>query len=279
MASPTTPKNKQAFKTPGSQKKASSTPTISAGDSSGRLFTMAVVALVVVGMGVVAFLASQRDSDIPNGPQVAEVEVDGTPLAQFPRDAQLAVTDASSDAAVGQVAPTLRGTDFDGESVTIGADGRAKAVYFLAHWCPNCQAEVPVVQGLVDSGQVPDGVDLYAVSTSVRDQPNANYPPELWFNREGWTSPVMRDSETSTALGAWGGVSFPYVVYLDGDNRVISRSAGQLDEVVTLSLWQALAEGTSTGSVEGDDEGTTQLDEEGNPIDPPAGGTEEPTGD
>ncbi len=100
------------------------------------------------------------------------------------RETQIAITDATTDAAVGQVAPTITGTTFDDQEVTIGPDGTPKAVYFLAHHCQFCQAEVPVIQGLVDSGQQPDGMQIYAVSTSVIDRPNANYPPELWFNRE-----------------------------------------------------------------------------------------------
>ncbi len=58
-----------------------------------------------------------------------------------------------------------------------------------------------------------------------------------------------------------GGVSFPYVVYMDGDNRVLSRSAGQLTEAVTLALWNNLATGTSIGSAEGDGDNSTSADD------------------
>ena len=177
------------------------------------------------------------------------------------RETEIAVTDATSDAAVGQVAPTITGTTFDEQEVTIGPDGTPKAVYFLAHHCQFCQAEVPVIQGLIDSGQKPDGMEVYAVSTSVLDRPNANYPPELWFNLENFTPLTIRDSANSQAFAAMGGVSFPYVVYMDGDNRVLNRSAGQLNEAVTLSLWNNLVSGASVGSVEGDGDRSTSVDE------------------
>lgn len=260
MTTPAQPKNRQGFKPPSSAKKGPA-PKISADGNSGRGFTIAVVALVVLGMAAVAVLASQRDSDLPNGPQVSDVTIEGSPLPEFPRETQLAITDATNDAAVGQVAPTITGTTFDDQAVTIGPDGIPKALYFLAHHCQFCQAEVPVVQGLIDSGQKPDGMEIYAVSTSVLDRPNANYPPELWLNRENFTPSTIRDSENSQAFNAMGGVSFPYVVYVDGDNRVLSRSAGQLNESVTLALWNNLATGTSIGSVEGAADNSTSAED------------------
>ena len=52
-----------------------------------------------------------------------------------PYDATLA-----EDPAVGMTIPTVTGTDFDGNDITItGDDGKAKVIVFVAHWCPHCQ--------------------------------------------------------------------------------------------------------------------------------------------
>ena len=238
MAAETT-KNRQAFTTNVNTKKP--TPTITANDSSGRGFTMAIVALVVVGLGVIAFLATNRESDVPDGEQIGAVDIEGPALIQFPDGAS--VTNASTDAAVGTTAPTLTGLNFDELEVKIEPDGRNKAVYFLAHWCPNCQDEVPQVQSLIDGGSLPDNVDVYAVTTSVT-QSRPNYPPETWLKKEGWTGTILRDDENSRAFNAYGGASFPYVVYLDGDNNVVSRSAGTLEPVLTQTIWEGLAAGS-----------------------------------
>lgn len=260
MSSPTTPKNKQTFKAPTTPGKVSA-PAITANDSSGRGFTIAIIALVVVGLGAVAFLATNRDTDLASGPQVSDVTVEGSPIPDFPSDAGVSVTDTSNDGVIGQVAPTLIGTTFDEEAIQIGPDGRPKAVYFLAHFCQFCQQEVPVIQNLIDTGQKPEGIDLYAVSTGVNvEQPGANYPPETWLNRENWTVPTMRDSAASIAFNSMGGQSFPYVVYLDGDNRVLTRSAGQLDESITLQLWNNLAAGAATDSVESEGDNSTSAE-------------------
>ncbi|MEZ5410438.1 MAG: TlpA disulfide reductase family protein [Acidimicrobiales bacterium] len=173
----------------------------------------------------------------PAGAATAPVSVEGTSLAEMP---DVLVTGAD-DPAAGSVAPTLRGTDFDGNPVTIGADGRAKVIYFVAHWCPHCQAEVPLIQQLIDSGQKPDNVDIYAVSTAVRPE-SGNYPPSTWLDREGFSSVTMRDDGGSSAVLAFGAGGFPYAVYLDSQNRVIARSAGELGIDGIAQMWALTSE-------------------------------------
>ncbi len=168
----------------------------------------------------------------PAGAATAPVSVEGAALADMPD----VVVTAEDDPAAGSVGPTLHGTDFDGKPVTIGADGRAKVIYFVAHWCPHCQAEVPLIQQLIDSGQKPDNVDIYAVSTAVRPE-SGNYPPATWLDRVGFSPVTMRDDETSSAVLAYGGGGFPYAVYLDSQNRVIARSAGELGLDGIAQMW------------------------------------------
>lgn len=215
--------------------------------SSNKLFIGALVGIFVIGAAIVAVLASNREtnaaaSGIPleDGVEVAaDVTIEGDAL---PALATSGVSTAATDPTIGTVAPTLTGTDFSGETVTIGPDGRSKVIMFLAHWCPHCQAEVPQVMGLVEEGKLPESVDIYAVSTGINPE-GGNYPPNRWLAREGWTFPIIRDSVDSQALTAFGGASFPYVVYLDGDNTVVARSAGQLSEAQTESQWLELAGG------------------------------------
>ena len=92
----------------------------------------------------------------------------------------------------------------DGRWRCIEADGSPKAIYFIAHWCPHCQAEVPLVQGLIDDGRKPDALDIYAVSTAV-DRGRGNYPPVDWLEEEGFTPIVVRDDDASSAFVEFGG--------------------------------------------------------------------------
>lgn len=216
-------------------------------DQSSKGFMLAIGAILVVGLAAVAFFVTNRGEGAATaeaGEQTADIEISGEGLTPMP--AGVSLTDAGSDPSVGQVAPALTGTGFDGSEITIEADGTPKVIYFLAHWCPHCQREVPQVQSLIDAGRVPDGLDIYAVSTAV-DRGRGNFPVSTWLEEEGFTPPTMRDNASSSALVAYGNGGFPYAVYLDGDNRVIARSSGELGADTIAQLWAATA-GAVTGS-------------------------------
>lgn len=213
---------------------------LNSGAPNNRVFVLSIIGIVVLGLAAVAYFASTRTggestaSRATDGAETAAVTTEGEPLTRLPEDVR--VSDETSDPDFGQVAPTLTGTGFDGGEVTIGADGSPKVVYFLAHWCSHCQAEVPLVQQLIEDGRVPEGLDIYGVSTAV-DSGQGNYPPSAWLDREGFGPTVVRDDADSSGYVAFGGGGFPYVVYLDGENRVVARSSGSLDADTIEQLW------------------------------------------
>jgi thiol-disulfide isomerase/thioredoxin len=176
---------------------------------------------VLVGLLAIAAVVITRD-DEPAAEAKSEtgtVSVSGTALAQLP-------SGDSADPAVGKLAPELRGTGFDGEARAITRDGRPKVVIFLAHWCPHCQREVPLIVDWLKSGK-PEGVDFYSVATSTSEQ-QPNYPPSAWLAREGWTVPVLADDADGTAAEAYGLSGFPFMVFTDADGKVVLRTAGEL---------------------------------------------------
>jgi thiol-disulfide isomerase/thioredoxin len=152
--------------------------------------------------------------------QTQSSTVTGDALPAFPED-------GSADPAVGKTAPNVSGKSFDGNSVAIRADNRPKMIMFLAHWCNHCQAEVPLVQGWINSGAAPTDVDFYSVSTSI-DANQPNYPPSAWLEREGWTPPVLADDAAGSVARAFGIGGFPFFVFVDAEGVVTQRSAGRL---------------------------------------------------
>jgi thiol-disulfide isomerase/thioredoxin len=154
----------------------------------------------------------------PSGAAAAAPVITGTALADF--------QGPNGDPAVGRPAPEVTGADFDGKPVAIEADGRPKVVIFLAHWCPHCQAEVPLIQAWVGAGDVPAGVDLVTVATGI-DPAAPNYPPDAWLEREGWTVPVIVDPTNSVAA-AYGLSAYPFWVFIGADGNVRARSTGEL---------------------------------------------------
>jgi len=124
------------------------------------------------------------------------------------------------------------GTDFSGNAVRVDAatDGPTMLV-FLAHWCPHCNAEVPVLNELRDAGSFPDDLNIIAVSTAVSpDRPN--FPPSRWIKDVDWTYPVIADGvdlAAGTYLGtaAYGLDGFPFIVLTDADGNVAARWSGE----------------------------------------------------
>lgn len=190
----------------------------------------------VVGVALVAAVALSVATETPADPSNAygTVSVQGDPLP--------VLADPQSDLAPGLVAPTLTGTTPDGTTLTIGPDGRAKILVFLAHWCPHCQAEVPrLTEYLRQTGGDP-AVDVYGIATST-SQARPNFPPTEWLAREGWPAPVILDDQQNTAGRAFGVASFPTWVIVDGSNRVLARLTGELGSEAFPGLFAFAASG------------------------------------
>jgi thiol-disulfide isomerase/thioredoxin len=177
----------------------------------------------VVGLGLIVWLAVAiaGEGAIDESIAFGEVTVEGDDLPFLQTGAP--------DPAIGLTAPTVTGETFDGEELTIGPDGNAKIVVMLAHWCPHCQAEVPLVQSWVESGGLPDGVDLYGVTVltnRVRD--GRTWPPQDWLESEGWTSPTIKDDQQSSIVNAYGMTGTPTYMVLGTDNENLGRISGEI---------------------------------------------------
>jgi cytochrome c biogenesis protein CcmG/thiol:disulfide interchange protein DsbE len=125
-----------------------------------------------------------------------------------------------------EVAPVVTGETFEGDAITIPGDGPA-VIVFLAHWCPHCQREVPVIVDWLAENGAPDGVELLGVATAI-DEGRENFPPDEWLEREGWTVPTMVDDADSSTATKYGLTAFPYFVAVDGDGTIVDRRSGEL---------------------------------------------------
>lgn len=205
--------------------------------TASRWLLPGVVVAAVVIAGVLAILlpgsntptTGGSSSVAPSASSGATPAASGSAAAREPTIAGEALPQfrgADGDAAVGTPAPTDEGSDFTGKSVSIAADGRPKVIVFIAHWCPHCQAAVPLLQTWVSAGGVPDGVDLVSVATGI-DPGRPNYPPESWLQREGWTVPVIADP-SNTVAQAYGLPGYPFWVFVGADGKVVARTVGEV---------------------------------------------------
>ena len=197
-----------------------------------------VVGLVLV-LAVAAIASSGGSDDKKTSAAGVEetrpVTVTGTALSEYEPG-------GAADPAVGKTIPDVKGQSFDGSPVEIRNDGRAKLIVFVAHWCPHCQKEVPILVDYLKSNQLPGGVDLYGVSTGVSAK-NPNYPPSDWLKKEGWTAKTLADSGDQTASDAFGLSSFPYFVAVDAAGKVVVRTSGEISTKVFADLANRAAAG------------------------------------
>jgi cytochrome c biogenesis protein CcmG, thiol:disulfide interchange protein DsbE len=193
-----------------------------------------LVPIVLVGVAVLAVVAVMASRGGDEEPAAEDSSLEQTRPVRV-TGAALPEATGPSDPAVGAAAPELAGASFAGDPVGITNDGRAKVLVFLAHWCPHCQREVPVLaRWLRENGQ-PDGVNVYGVATGTRsDRPN--YPPSEWLKRERWTQPTLADDASQSAARAYGLSGYPYFVAIDASGKVVARTSGEL----TTAQFEAL---------------------------------------
>jgi thiol-disulfide isomerase/thioredoxin len=215
------------------RKKKQKNTGVSSSRDNGNLKVIAYILLVVVGIAGAVSLGTASSSTkpatssgvtVPGGVAAAEfqnVSVTGEQLATAP--------ESGDDPAVGKAAPTLTGYDLAGRPVTIdpGSDGKATMVVFLAHWCPHCNAEVPVLNEWKEKGLMPSNLRVVGVTTASRPD-QANWPPSKWLVAKKWSFDQFADSEKQEASAAYGVGGFPFLVFIDAAGNVTSRTSGEV---------------------------------------------------
>ena len=206
---------------------------VSSARDNGNLKVVLYIVLVVVGIAGAVSLGTAGGSTktttnsgvtVPGGVAAAEfqdVSVAGEQLALAP--------ESGEDPAVGTAAPTLTGYDLAGRPVTIdpGSDGKATMVVFLAHWCPHCNYEIPVLNEWKAKGLMPPNLRVVGVTTASR-QDQANWPPSKWLVAKKWTFDQFADSEKQEAAAAYGVGGYPFLVFIDAAGNVTSRASGEI---------------------------------------------------
>ncbi len=202
--------------------------------STTRRFPLVPVLVGVAVVFIIAVVVLTFEGEV--GAEYGEPSISGDALPFLPDP-------GSSDPAIGMTAPEVTGSDFAETEVSITHGDTAKIVLFLAHWCPHCQREVPIVQDWLDSAPLPDSVELISVATNISSTRD-NFPPSAWLDREGWSSEVIRDDQSSSVATAYGLTAFPYWVFLDDDGTVLARLSGGIapsDLDVAVATLQAAA--------------------------------------
>lgn len=205
-----------------------------------------VIGVIVLVLGLAGIAAVVAGGDDGDSDSASSAEVEQNRTVSVSGDV-VPTLDAAlvDDPGIGTAFPTIEGQTFDGTPITVGGstDGPTMLVY-LAHWCPHCNAEIPELVELNDSGGIPEELTVVGVSTGV-DPTAPNYPPSEWLDDKDWPWAAMADDEASTAFVVSGGSGFPYLVILDADGKVIARASGE-KSAADLKVWIDDALSTTT---------------------------------
>lgn len=188
--------------------------------------------VAAIPAGQVAQLPAPSDSTASAAPTAGGTAVNGLPRLES----------GSTDAAVGLVISNISGQDYyTGETIDYSAgDGKARAWFVWAHWCPYCQQEMPIVSDWV-TAQAADHPNMEVVSITTAIDPSASNPLEPYLDAGEYPFPVLvdRDGTLSAQLGV---NAFPFWVFTAPDGSVLGRTAGLLQEERLVEIFAQLEE-------------------------------------
>ena len=107
-----------------------------------------------------------------------------------------------------------------------GDDGPMMVV-FLAHWCPHCNDEIPVVLEWRDSGAIPDDLQVVGVSTAV-SAGAAELPARPVAGRQGLGLADHGRRRRTHRRPPTAAPAFPFFVVVGADGTVKARTSGEL---------------------------------------------------
>jgi thiol-disulfide isomerase/thioredoxin len=171
-----------------------------------------IALVVVVVLGVVAFMGGSGGDDDVQLSQPSEVTTRGEPRS-VPIPAGDAVPDFS--------APAIGGGRIDWADY----EGRPVVLPVWAPWCVHCQAELPVLNSVM---QDYPNVEMVTIVTGIGDQPGPDAAEFLADN--GITAPTAIDDTTRKLFSAFGLEGYPTVFFVGSDGTVVQQMSGEVPE-------------------------------------------------
>jgi cytochrome c biogenesis protein CcmG/thiol:disulfide interchange protein DsbE len=219
-------------------------PRNSSGPKPALVVGAVVLVVLVAAVLAVLLTGTDSDTDVTPGTTVAVAPVE--PGALDPRlpaelvgqvrplevegEALVPLPESGADPAIGSVPPTLFGEDATGfvHTISPGIDGPIMLV-FLAHWCPACQQELPMLVQLERDGRMPEDLTVFAVLTAM-DPQRPEFPPSAWISGAEWPFAWVADEpdldlNTWKAAEAYGLTGFPFITVID-EGVVADRWSG-----------------------------------------------------
>jgi thiol-disulfide isomerase/thioredoxin len=103
--------------------------------------------------------------------------------------------------------------------------GNKTVLALWAPWCSHCQAELPVLDRVMDSYA---DVEFVTIVTSIGQQ--AGPSPDGLMQDHDLVFPVAVDDENGTLASAFGLQVFPTLYFVNADGTVAQVATGEVDE-------------------------------------------------
>jgi thiol-disulfide isomerase/thioredoxin len=168
--------------------------------------------IAVIVLGVVAFMGGEQGEDAVRLAPPEEVTTSGEARTEALQPGE-PVPDFSAPAIGGG---RFEWTDYEGRPVVLS---------LWAPWCSHCQAELPVLNDVM---QDYSDVAFVTIVTAIGDQPGPDAGEFLADN--GITAPTAIDDTDRELASAFGLEFFPTLYFIDSDGAVVRQMTGEVDE-------------------------------------------------
>jgi len=168
--------------------------------------------------------ARRKRALMVTGAVVAAAIVGVAALSAGPRGGK----SATGTAALGEPAPEVTLTDFEGEAFSLqDYEGRPVVMNFWASWCPFCAAEMPDFEKVHRS--VSEDVTFLGIDQCESCQGGSRDAAERLAHETGVSYRLAEDPNGSVFV-AFGGSSMPTTIFIDANGRVVESVGGMMSE-------------------------------------------------
>jgi peroxiredoxin len=131
-----------------------------------------------------------------------------------------AASPESSEAVVGELAPSFQLQDFDGQSVALGnLRGKPLLLNFWATRCPPCRSEMPYIQQVYDEWS---GKELVVLAINIGE---SSAKVKEFMQSYGLSFPVLLDTNEKVAQ-VYNIRYIPTTFFIDGDGIIQVKIIG-----------------------------------------------------
>jgi len=189
----------------------------SSGSSTPRLLGAVAIAIAAAAVGFFAYRAKQPAPELVEqtpAPQLAETPP-AEPAAEAPKGKPIPDT-----------LPDITLADRDGKPTQLASfGGRPLMVNFWATWCAPCRREIPLLNKIRMQRKAQNG-EIVGVAVDFKED------VAKFLTKTPLQYPLLVGEEDGLAAAeAFGmGMAFPFSVFVDSQNRILTIKIGELHE-------------------------------------------------